>query len=192
MFGPRVEEAPNQEVDFEWFPEDCRWSSSWLGTRRLRSIVQYCNQGPQVHGLWGKDQEKETFLSKRHQALCLKWAKEHESWTVDDWKNVVFSDENNINILGSDGVKYYWIRPGDKLQSHHLDLTVRHGGGSLMIWGCMTYRGIGYGCHIQEIMDSAVYIDILNTTFKDSLEYWGYKLDEIIFQHDNDPKHTSR
>lgn len=121
-----------------------------------------------------------------------KWAKKHEHWTIEDWKTVIWSDETKINIWGSDGVKYCWIRPGDPFQAHHLELTVKHGGGSLMMWGCMSYYGVGYGCHVQDMMNAEVYCEILNTSFKDSIEYWNLSTSEIIFQQDNDPKHTSK
>ncbi|KAG1317667.1 hypothetical protein G6F62_012759 [Rhizopus arrhizus] len=61
----------------------------------------------------------------------------------DDWRRVVFSDETKVNVWGSDGCKYYWSRPEDPLKPHHIDVTVKHGGGSLMMWGCMTHEGPG-------------------------------------------------
>ncbi|KAG1114894.1 hypothetical protein G6F38_014135 [Rhizopus arrhizus] len=63
---------------------------------------------------------------------------------------MVFSDETKINVWGSDGCKYFRRRPGDKLQLHHLDLTVKGGAGSVMIWGCMTWDGPGYACAIED------------------------------------------
>ncbi|KAG1399551.1 hypothetical protein G6F59_013311 [Rhizopus arrhizus] len=51
----------------------------------------------------------------------------------NDWRRVVFSDETKVNIWGSDGCKYYWSRPGDPLKPHHIDVTVKHGGGSLIM-----------------------------------------------------------
>jgi hypothetical protein len=33
---------------------------------------------------------------------------------------------------------------------------------------------------------------ILNHEFLDTLEFYGYSNNEIVFQQDNDPKHTSR
>ncbi|KAG0874546.1 hypothetical protein G6F26_013584 [Rhizopus arrhizus] len=73
----------------------------------------------------------------------LAWAKKYQNWTTDDWRRVVFSDETKVNVWGSDGCKYYWSRPEDPLKPHHIDVTVKHGGGSLMMWGCMTHEGPG-------------------------------------------------
>jgi len=83
--------------------------------------------------------KKKPFLKQKNQKARLAWAKRHQHWTVEDWKRVIFSDETKINVWGSDGIKYYWARPGEKMKPHHLDLTVKHGNGSLMMWGCMTY-----------------------------------------------------
>ncbi len=62
-----------------------------------------------------------------------------------------------------------------------------------MMWGCMTYYGIGYACQIYDgTMKKKDYIGILSTTLKVSLEYYDLSLDEIIFQQDNDSKHTAK
>jgi transposase len=149
--------------------------------RALRSI-----------GFVARIKKKKPFLSKKHVQARYKWAKVHEHWTIEDWKKVVWSDETKINIWGSDGVKYYWSRPGDPCKPHHLEVTVKHGGGSLMMWGCMSYKGVGYSHHIQQIMNADVYCQILGTSLKGSLDFWDFSKDNIIFQQDNDPKHTSK
>ncbi|KAG1058544.1 hypothetical protein G6F41_013901 [Rhizopus arrhizus] len=66
---------------------------------------------------------KKPLLTAKHMKRRLAWAKKYQNWTTDDWRRVVFSDETKVNIWGSDGFK--------------------HGGGSLMMWGCMTYEGPG-------------------------------------------------
>ena len=121
-----------------------------------------------------------------------KWALNHQYLTVKDWKKVIFSDETKINVRGSDGVKYFWSRDSGPIQDHHLDLTVKHGGGSLMMWGCMTHKGVGYGCHIQEVINSKLYCEILENHLKDSLNFYGISTNNMIFQQDNNPKHASK
>ncbi|KAG1606542.1 hypothetical protein G6F44_013849 [Rhizopus delemar] len=41
-------------------------------------------------------------------------------------------------------------------------------------------------------MKASDYVGILGTTLMDSLEYYGYHPQDIYFQQDNDPKHTSK
>lgn len=137
--------------------------------------------------------KKKPLLTKKHMKLRLAWAKKYRNWTVDQWRQVVFSDETKVNIWGSDGCKYYWTRPGDPLQPHHLDITVKHGGGSLMLWGCITSEGPGYACQVYDgNMDSATYQHILGTTYMESLAYYGMHKSTVYLQHDNDSKHKSK
>jgi transposase len=143
-------------------------------------------------GFEAQIKKKKPLLSKRHRHERFKWAKKYQHWTVADWSKVIFTDETKINVWGSDGVKYCWKRPGDPLQPHHLDLTVKFGNGNIKMWGCMSTNGVGYACHIEDIMDAEVYCYILGTTFRDSLEYWNLGWQDFVFQQDNDRKHTCR
>ncbi|EIE76609.1 hypothetical protein RO3G_01313 [Rhizopus delemar RA 99-880] len=136
---------------------------------------------------------KKPLLTAKHMKRRLAWAKKHQKWTTDDWRRVVFSDETKVNIWGSDGCKYYWSRPGDPLKPHHIDVTVKHGGGSLMMWGCMTYEGPGYSCQIYDgAMNSDLYQHILDTTLREIMEYYNMDWSTAYFQHDGDPKHRSK
>ena len=143
-------------------------------------------------GFVAKIKKKKPFISAANRKARLKWAKERRYWTEKDWSRVVFSDETLINIWSSDGVRYCWVRPGDPLMSHHLDLTVKHGGGGLMMWGCMIAKGLGYGCQVEESIDSNVYQDILQDHLKSSMDYYDLDVDDFIFQLDNAPCHVSK
>ena len=144
-------------------------------------------------GFHAKLKKKKPLLKPEHKKQRLAWAKKHRNWTVDQWRQVIFSDETKINIWGSDGVKYYWKRKDDVLRPHHLDLTVKHGGGKLIMWGCITAKGPGYGCQIYDgAMDSKVYQHILGTTYMETLDYYGFDKEQVYLQHDNDPKHKSK
>ena len=60
-----------------------------------------------------------------------------------------------------------------------------------MMWGCMTAEGVGYACRRDGRMDAALYCRILSDELVDTLDYYRLNRDDIIFQQDNDPKHTS-
>ena len=136
--------------------------------------------------------KKRPLLSQRHRRERLDFAISHKDWTVEDWKHVVWSDETKINCLGSDGRKWAWKKAGEGLSDRTVAGTVKFGGGSLMMWGCMMWEGVGYGCKIDGRMDAELYTQILEDELQQSLEYYGKEVADIIFQQDNDPKHKSK
>lgn len=76
---------------------------------------------------------------KRH----LEFAKKYQNWTITEGKRVIWSDETKINRICSDGMFWCWIRKNERLKPRHVKQTVKHGGGSLMFWGCLTAFGVG-------------------------------------------------
>jgi Transposase. len=136
--------------------------------------------------------KKRPLLQQRHRKARLEFAEEHAEWTVEDWKKVFWSDEVKINRLGSDGRKYVWKEAGEGLSDQLVQGTVKFGGGNLMMWGCMGWDGVGYATKIEGKMDGELYTQILGDELMQTLEYYGYNGEDIIFQQDNDPKHTSK
>jgi transposase len=111
---------------------------------------------------------------------------------MEDWKQVVWTDETKINRLGSDGRKWAWKRAGEGLSDRLVEGTLKFGGGSLMMWGCMLWEGCGYACQIEGKMDADLYINILEQNLDSSLKYYNKNIQDILFQQDNGPKHTSK
>ncbi|HVI21742.1 MAG TPA: IS630 family transposase, partial [Bacillus sp. (in: firmicutes)] len=144
-------------------------------------------------GMKAITKKKKPRLLPRHIRQRLDFALCHQHWTVEDWKRVIWSDETKINRLGSDGRKWAWKKRGDnQLADRHVQGTVKFGGGSLMLWGCMTAQGVGYTCRIDRRMDAEVYTGILDDYLLPTIEYYNLDKDTVIFQQDNDPKHTSK
>jgi transposase len=136
--------------------------------------------------------KKKPLLSAKHKRNRMDFALAHKDWTVEDWKKVVWSDETKINRLGSDGRKWAWKKGGEGLSDRLVSGTVKFGGGSVMVWGCMLWEGPGYACKIDGRMDGDLYVSILEEDLQASLEYFEKDTDDIIFQQDNDPKHTCK
>jgi transposase len=143
-------------------------------------------------GMRATVKKKKPAISAKNRKERLAFAKSHKDWTVEDWKRVVFSDETKINRFGSDGKKWSWRRDIEPLQPRSVKATVKGGGGSLMIWGCVTSQGVGYIAEIEGIMDQNLYLEILEGELADTIEYYEIEAEKMIFMQDNDPKHTAK
>ena len=55
----------------------------------------------------------------------------------------------------------------------------------------MSWVGVGNFYCIDGNMNAEVYLDILNSQLLDTIDKQGLDEAEVIFQYDNDPKHTS-
>ena len=91
-------------------------------------------------------------------------------------------------LVSSDGVQHVWHEPGHDYHSECLVLTVKHRGGSVMIWGCMNAKGVGKIIFIYTIHVYG-YTRILADKMTPTLQKLGRR---GIFQHDNDSKHTAK
>ena len=145
-------------------------------------------------GLKAVVKKKSPLLSQHHKHEWMDFALSHRHWTIEDWKRVVWSDETKINQLGSDGQKWVWKSAGEALSDCLVEGTQKFGGGSLMMWGCMTWEGPGYACKIDGRMDADLYCKIMEDDhdLQGTLNYYGKSPGDVVFQQDNDPKHTSR
>jgi len=167
-------------------------------TKTLSNIVnqpisaQTVRNGMKKAGMKAVVKKKRPLLSKKHRQERLDFALSHQDWTVDDWRRVVWSDETKINRLGSDGRKWVWKKAGEGLSDRLVEGTKKFGGGSVMVWGCMMWEGVGYACRIDGRMDGDLYIKILDEEFQESIKFYHKTKDDIIFQQDNDPKHTCK
>ena len=72
-----------------------------------------------------------------------------------------FSDESNFNLFGSDERRYCWKKSRECFLDQHVQSTIKHGRGSIMVWDCMSWEGVGKLHLIEGMMDKYVYCNIL-------------------------------
>lgn len=161
-------------------------------TAGVDACTQTVRRGLKVVGLKAGTKSKKPALKPHHRRARLQWAAPRRHYTPDDWKRHWWSDETKINRIGSDGRKWVWKHKGEGLTERTVDETLKFGGGSLMIWGCMNYDGVAAMCKIEGNMDADLYTSILEEELLPAIRKSKKKVGDIVFQQDNDPKHTSK
>ena len=68
--------------------------------------------------------------------------------------------------------------------------TVKHDGGSVMVWACFSRSGVGNLCFIEGNMDRFLYHEVRRKNLLQSCQKLGLEK-SFVFQHDNDPKHIA-
>ncbi|ORE23515.1 hypothetical protein BCV71DRAFT_269714 [Rhizopus microsporus] len=117
--------------------------------------------------------EKGTIFIQEAQKRVSELALAHRSWIIHDWRKIIFSDVKNQRLrLGWYRI-LYWSLSTSELQPHHVIPAVKH----------EVYNGR---------MNAEDYIRILDGDLTGTLNYHNLRNEDLIFQHDNDPRHTAK
>lgn len=142
------------------------------------------------HGYSSRIARCKPFISQVNQKKRLDFAEKFILYDESYWDDVIFTDESKFNVFGSDGKIKVWRQPNTALEKKHLNVTVKHGGGHVMVWGCFSKKGVGQLAFIDGNMDANMYIDILRENLHRSAEKLGIRR-TFKFYQDNDPKHKA-
>ena len=79
------------------------------------------------------------------------------------------------------------------MQPYQMEPHVEGNGRSVLFWGCITSNDPGYGTTVMDgSADSIVYVNILQTSLLDTLEYYNMNRNVIRFQQqDNATPYTT-
>jgi len=144
-------------------------------------------------GLPARVARKKPLLSLKNRKGRYEWAKNHLDLIEEDWQKVVYSDETPLTLFQWAGKQYVRRRPGEEFKDECLTPTVKQGGGKIQVWGCFSWQGPGPLYRVKGLMDGAQYRQILKTHMAPYLKKYEEEMKcEVVFQHDNDPKHTSK
>ena len=61
-----------------------------------------------------------------------------------------------------------------------------------MVWGCMFSCGVGFLCRVDGGINAEMYLEILKNELLDSINWYGFEKDNIIFQQDNASCHKAK
>uniref|UniRef100_A0A9J8AH52 Transposase Tc1-like domain-containing protein n=1 Tax=Cyprinus carpio carpio TaxID=630221 RepID=A0A9J8AH52_CYPCA len=99
--------------------------------------------------------------------------------------------KKKVELFGRCVSCYIWRKTNTTFHKKNIIPTVKHGGGSVMVWGCFAASGPGRLVISDGTMNSALYQKILKKNVR--LSVCDLKLKRTwVMEQDNDPKHTSK
>ena len=78
--------------------------------------------------------KKKPLLNQGHRTARLRWARQHQGITVEDRKQVIWSDETKINRLDNDRPLQMWADEQTVLEVHYYQRTMKFVGENIMFW----------------------------------------------------------
>eukprot|EP01133_Synstelium_polycarpum_P027186 gene27186-32745_t len=141
-------------------------------------------------GLKARRPAKKPFISAVNKKKRVAFAKAHVNWTTEDWKKILWSDKSKFEKVNQRCSMYVRRPINARFNPRYTKATVKFGSGNVMVWGCFSWFGAGPLYKVEGNLDQFQYRDVMEQIMlpfaNESL------LNEWIFQHDNDPKHTAR
>ncbi len=108
--------------------------------------------------------EKVPRLTKQNTKSSLTFARTYLYYPQDFWANILWYE-----LFGRCVSRYIWSKTNTGFHQKNIILTVKHGGGSVTVWGCFADSGPGWLAIIDGTMNSALYQKIMKKNVQPSV-----------------------
>ena len=98
-------------------------------------------------------------LTPRHKDIRKRWCQEHSTWTMEQWRKVMWTDESRFTVDFHDGRIRVHRLPGERFAACCVQEHDRYGGGSVLIWAGIWYGGRTALCVVDGTMTGPKYVN---------------------------------
>ena len=113
------------------------------------------------NGLHGRICCRKPLLRPANKVKRYDWARKYRHKPLAFWREVLWSDETKFELFNSKRRQVCRRKKGESLREDTIQPTVKHGGGSVMMWGCFMGGKAGDLHRVQGIMKKEQYHSIL-------------------------------
>ncbi len=100
-------------------------------------------------------------LSAKNRTQRLQFTQDHQNWTIDNWKNVAWSDESRFLLRRSDSRVKSWYKELEIMDPSCLCSTVQAGCGGVILWGIFSWHTLGPLVTIEHCLNATAYLSIV-------------------------------
>ena len=131
-----------------WIVEKSPWSTTTqiqadLQTQGTTASTSTIRHQLNERGLYGRRPRRTPLLWERHKKARLQFDKTPLNMPKPFWENVLWTDETKIELFGKAHNLYVYRKQNEVFKEMNTFLTVKHGGGSVMFWGCLLPLALG-------------------------------------------------
>ena len=86
--------------------------------------------------------KRKPFVSVKNRRARMQWVQAHIEWSIDDWKNVIFSDECRFGLQNDSRTLRVWRKTAEANNPRFFQPNFKNAV-SVMFWGCIGPNGVG-------------------------------------------------
>lgn len=129
-------------------------------------------------------------LTSEHKRIRLEFARAHVDWSVEQWKNIIFSDEVPITSRPMNTRNIIWTKTSNPLNPELIIPTIQGGGVKIMGWACVSKFGFHDMIRLEGTVNGEGYATIMNDYLLPIVQQYFYN-QPFQFQQDNATIHTA-
>ena len=128
------------------------------------------------HNINSRIAAKKPFIGEVNQAKRLAFAKKYQNLTIDDWKNVLWTDESSFEISKNSRQVRVWRKPSERFDSSCLTPSFKSGRQTVMVWGCFIWGKRGPLVILPKgSINGAKYVEVMEEAM---LDFWMEQSEE--------------